>query len=255
MELKELQIVIIAKNEEDLLPDCFESIGNFAQVLLIDTGSTDKTVDVAKKHSAKVVSYKEGKHFSDWRNKGMKEADRDWVLYLDADERMTGELKQEIQSQIKSEQFNAYAIPRKNIILGKELIHGGWYPDYQKRLYKKSSFKKWSGDLHEEPDFEGNLGLFKNPMIHNKHENFAQMIEKTNRWSNIEGELMFKANHPPMNKKRFVSGMAREFWKRMIVHKAFLDGRVGVMFAMYQVFSRFASYTKLWEMQLENHKK
>lgn len=255
MEINNLTIVIIVKDEEDLLSDCFTSIGNFGKVLLIDTGSTDKTIDIAKKNNAKVIIYKQGKNFSDWRNKGMKEVKSQWALYLDADERLTDELKNEIAEVCKKSEYNAYAIPRRNIILGKELKHGGWYPDYQKRLFNKKYFKSWHGDLHEEPEFEGQLGLLEKAMIHYKHENFFQMIEKTNRWSNIEGELMFKANHPPMNEVRFVSGMAREFWKRMIVYKAFLDGRVGIMFAVYQMFSRFVSYSKLWELQLQENKK
>jgi len=78
------------------------------------------------------------------------------------------------------------------------------------------------------------------------------MVEKTNKWSVIEARLMYDAKHPQMNIPRFVTAMAREFWKRMVRHVAFLDGTIGIIYAMYQVFSRFVSYSKLWEMQVKN---
>lgn len=179
----------------------------------------------------------------------MKEADTEWVLYLDADERIDQNLKIEIQREILEGEFSAYAIPRKNIILGKELTHGGWYPDYQKRLFRKNNFISWQGQLHEEPTYEGFLGHLKSPMTHVKHENFAQMIEKTNDWSEYEAKLMYEAKHPPMTVPRFASAMWREFWQRMVIKQAFKDGKVGIMFASYQVFSRFISYAKLYELQ------
>jgi len=210
---------------------------------------------MAKKHGARVVEYKSGKNFSDWRNKGAREAKGEWILYIDADERVTSELREEIDSRLRGNDeggFSAFAIPRINIVLGKELKHGGFYPDYQKRLFLKKEFQMWTGDLHEEPLFSGELGHLKNPMTHDKHETLSEMVEKTNKWSNIEGKLMYDANHPPMNIFRISTAMFREFWQRMIIKRAFLDGKVGIIFAIYQVFSRFVSYTKLWELQVKN---
>jgi len=145
-------------------------------------------------------------------------------------------------------------------VLGKEFKHCGQQPDYVKRLFRKSGFKFWSGDLHEEPNYiydgeitVGNgktIGYMRNPLIHIKHKNLSEMVEKTNGWSEIEARLMFEAKHPPMNVLRFVSAMFREFWLRMIKQAAFLDGPEGIIYALYQVFSRFVSYAKLWELQL-----
>lgn len=254
-----LTVIIIAKNEETMLPGLLKTLEwvykNDAEVLLVDTGSTDQTIKIAEKFGARIVEYKTGKNFSDWRNKGAREAKGDWILYLDADERVTKELEEEIlqiSHQVRDDNFTAYAIPRINIVLGKKLMHGGFYPDYQKRFFLNNQFEMWTGELHEEPLFGGELGHLKNPMIHEKHETLSEMVEKTNKWSNIEGQLMFDAGHPPMNIVRFTTAMLREFWKRMIVGQAFLDGKVGIIFAIYQVFSRFVSYAKLWELQLKN---
>lgn len=246
-----LSAIIIAKDEEMMIEECLRSLSFADEIVLIDSGSTDNTVKIAKKHKARVVNFKQGNNFSEWRNKGLSEAKGDWILYIDADERVSEELSKEILEVISDQsETGAYAIPRKNNILGKNLIHGGWYPDYVKRLFKKGSISGWHGDLHEEPKYTGQIGHLKCDLIHIKHETFSEMIDKTNKWSGIEAKLMFEANHPPMNIVRFMTAMWREFWYRMIVKRAFLDGKVGIVFAIYQVFSRFVSYAKLWEMQL-----
>ena len=250
---KKISAIVIAYNEEKMISDCLKSLEWVDELLVIDNGSTDKTSEIAKKTKARVINYSKGHNFSEVRNYGLNEAEGEWVLYIDADERITLELKEEIKdiiggSSLEQKKYN-YAIPRKNVILGKELTHGGWYPDYVKRLFLKTNLQKWSGDLHEEPEYIGEIKHLTNPMTHIKHESFAEMIEKTNKWSGIEAQLMFSAGHPPMTIPRFLSAMTREFWKRMIIKVAFLDGPEGIMFAMYQVYSRFISYAKLWELQ------
>lgn len=187
--------------------------------------------------------------FNDWRNEGLKKAKDDWILYLDTDEEILDTLKNEIESIIKNSENNAFAIPRRNIIFGKQFKYSGQYPDYQIRLFKKSKLNKWVGEVHEEPIFEGKLGHIKNPMIHRKNMTLSEMIEKTNKWSEIEADLMIKANHPPMNIFRFFTAGMREFIQRFIKEKAFLDGKEGIIYGIYQIYSRLISYAKLWEKQ------
>lgn len=248
---KLITAVIITKDEEEMLQRCLASLSWVDEILVIDTGSVDSTVKIAKKHGAKVVEYRSGHSFSDWRNKGLSEAKTEWILYIDADETVSKELKSEILEICKTEtRFGWFAIKRSNIIFGKEFRHGGFWPDYVKRLFKKEDLIRWEGDLHEEPVTKGEMGYLKNYILHDKHENIFEMVEKTNKWSFIEGKLMFDAKHPKMNVLRFCSAMWREFWYRMIIKRAFLDGKKGIIMAIYQVFSRFCSYAKLWEMQI-----
>ncbi len=268
-----LSVVIIAKNEEKNIEECLKTVVWADEVLLIDSGSIDKTIEIAKKYKSRVIKYLKGNNYSDWRNKGLSKAKSDWILYVDADEKITPDLRNEIikviseyapnlkqkDSQTHSsytegeENAVAYAIPRRNIILGKELKHGGFWPDYQKRLFLKKALKGWKGELHEYPEFYNGFNKevkkLENPMIHLKRETLSDMVEKTNRWSEIEAKLLYNDGHPKMNIPRFISAMFREFWIRMIKEKAFLDGKVGVVFALYQVFSRFVTYAKLWELQ------
>ena len=186
--------------------------------------------------------------FNDWRNEGLKKAKSEWILYVDSDEEITEKLKNEVLNlDVK---FNAYAIPRKNYIFGKEFKYSGQYPDYQKRLFKRTALKKWMGIVHEEPVYEGKIGHLKNPMIHHKNMTISEMVEKTNKWSEIESLLMFKNNHPKMNFIRFASAGIREFILRFVKQKAFLDGKEGLIYGIYQIYSKLISYSKLWEKQL-----
>jgi len=250
-----ISAIVITKNEEEKIDECLESLSWVDEILVIDTGSDDKTIEIATKKKAIVVSYSKG-GFSDWRNEGAKEARGDWILYVDADERVTPLLRKEILRTIKnSADIALYAIPRRNIILGKEMKHGGWWPDYVKRLMKKEAFVKWEGDLHENPIVKGKLGHLKNPFVHIKHAKLSEMVEKTNKWSEIEAKLLFKSGHPKMAGWRFFRIMATELWYRLIRLKGFLDGTEGVVYAIYQMWSKFVTYGKLWEMQLEKKKK
>lgn len=250
-----LSVLMIVKNEEQKIFDAINSILWVDEIIVLDTGSTDKTLDIVKKFSKvkHIKSKNKNGNFSDWRNEVLSYANNDWVFYLDADERIDLNLKKEIIEIIQNNYIksaNYYAVPRKNMILGKELKHGGQYPDYVKRLFLKNDLIKWHGDLHEEPVLKNpKIGHLKNSLLHLKHDNFEEMIIKTNKWSEIEAKLMFEAKHPKMNLVRFFTGSSREFYLRMIKQKAFLDGKVGFLYAMYQVFSRFTSYAKLWEMQ------
>ena len=253
---EKITAIIIAKNEESNLSDCLNSIKWAQEILLVDDYSNDRTVDVAKKHDVRLVktSVDAKGNYSKLRNLGLVEARGEWVFYIDADERATKELAKELVkiARSSSKKYSSYAIPRKNIILGREMKHGGWWPDYVKRLFRKSKLKGWTGDLHEEPNFEGEMGFIKNAITHLKHDNLSEMVEKTNQWSTVEAKLMLDVKHPKMNIFRFSSAIFREFWLRLVQHKGYKDGAEGTIYSIYQIFSRFVSYAKLWEMQIDS---
>lgn len=251
-----LSVIILAKDEEKVIEDCLESVHQLAdEIVLVDTGSTDRTPEIAKKFGAKVISVYRGKlEFSRWRNEGLKTANGEWILYLDADERITPELKREMQKVIRDKQYDAYAIPRRNFYLGKEVRFGGARPDYVKRLFRKDKLQKWKGRLHEEPVYEGELGYLKEPMIHLTHRDLSSMVEKTREWSKIEAELLYEANHPPVTWWRILRIMLGEFYKRGIRLQGWRDGMVGWIEIIFQVFSRFITYARLWEIQVKKEK-
>lgn len=251
-----ISVVIISKNDEKKFTGCLESVRWADEIIVVDNGSVDRTPDIAKKYADKVI-FAPFAGFSELRKLGLKNSTGKWLLYVDTDERVPAQLKKEVlqitERKIKDSGFSAFAIPRKNIIFGKEFEWGGWWPDYVKRLFKRDKLVSWRGELHEEPDFEGKMGYLKSPLIHLKHDNISEMVEKTNKWSEVEAELMYSAKHPNMNVLRFFSAAFREFWLRFIVKKGFMDGSEGIIYSFYQIFSKVVSYAKLWEMQLTRH--
>jgi len=252
-----ISVIVIAKNEEDIIGESLESVKWADEIIVLDTGSADKTIEVAKRFGAKVFKYGGSKEidYSAWRNYGLSKSFGDWVLYVDADERVTPLLKSEIQSLITSHQspitnYSAFAIPRRNIRLGKELRFGGWWPDYVLRLIKKDKLINWEGKLHEQPKIDGSVGKLEEPFIHFSHRgSFEHKLNNTIVWSGLEAKMLYEADHPPMNLKRFLGAMIREFYKRMIKYQAWRDGAEGVLEAFYQVFSVFITYARLWELQ------
>ena len=189
-----ISVIVIARNEEKNLHDCLKTVDWVDEIIVVDDGSEDKTVEIAKNYGARVFE-KTGGSFSELRNKGAKESYGEWLLYIDADEKVTPLLREEIKSKIQARsaklrlipsakrqsmlnsKFVAYAVPRKNILLGKEMKYGGWWPDYVLRLIKKDSLKAWVGELHEQPEVRGEIGKLENPLIHNTHRNLTEMVE------------------------------------------------------------------------------
>jgi len=254
-------VIVIAKNDEDIIGDCLESVKWAGEIIVLDTGSTDETIEIAKKYTPKVSQYPQSKeeiNFSAWRNYALRQASGEWLLFVDTDERVTPLLRKEIESAISyqltaNSKLSAFAIPRRNIRLGKEMHYGGWWPDYVLRLMKKEALKGWQGELHEQPIIEGKIGNLSEPFIHYSHRgSFEDKLANTIVWSGLEAELLFKANHPPMNLKRFLGAMGREFNFRMIKSQAWRDGTEGILEAIYQVFSVFITYARLWEKQQKN---
>ena len=248
-----LSVVVIAKNEEKLIGECLKSTKGADELILVDSGSVDHTCQIAKKFGAEVIYVPTEKlKFAQWRNIGLKKASGDWIFYLDADERMTPELMDEIKKIMKAvgnESPVAYEVPRRNFYLGREMHFGGAWPDYVKRLFLRKNLQGWHKDLHEEPKVDGNWGRLKNPLIHVTHRDLSSMMEKTRRWSEIEARLLLEANHPPVVWWRFFRMMLTEFWLRAIKLQGWRDGTPGWIEIIFQMFSRFITYARLWEMQ------
>lgn len=286
MKKARLSVIVIAKNEEAVIKDCLESVRQLAdEIVFIDTGSTDGTLKIAKKYSPRIIEIKSKKlAYARWRNRGLREARGDWVLYLDADERITPQLKNEILRVISDQRSAtgrklsdhqppvtrkkqitdhrllftglhiAYAIPRRNFYLGQEMHYGGAWPDYVKRLFKRNKLAKWKGRLHEEPTFQGELGHLKEPMLHITHRDLSSMVGKTRKWSKIEAELLYQAGHPPVTWWRIFGIMLRELWRRAVKLQGWRDGTVGWIEIIFQMFSRFITYARLWELQVQEKK-
>lgn len=243
-----LSVVIIAKNEEDRIRTCFESVKWADEVVVYDNGSVDKTLDIAKKYTNKIFTSRD-LDFATLRNKAMEEASGDWVLYVDPDERVLEPLREEIGQLMETGISAAYAISRKNIIFGREVRFGPFWPDWVIRLIKKSNFEGWVGKIHEQPKFNGKLGYTKNSLLHLTHRDLDQIVLKSLEWSKIEANLRLEAAHPKMSGWRFVRILFGELFSQGIRRRGFFHGSVGTMDSLLQTFSMLMTYIRLWQLQ------
>lgn len=255
LNMETITAVILTKNEEKMLPGCLKSLDWVDEVLVIDADSIDKTVDLAQKHHGRVVNHP-FVSFADARNVGAKECTSEWIFYVDADERVSDELKTEIlkirslrEDRVRGDEYQGYRIPRKNILLGKWHQHGGWYPDYQLRLIRRQALKEWRGDIHESALIDGAVGTLREPLVHHTHRSIKDGLLKSAEWSGIEASIRFKSGHPPVRKFGVVRMTIEEFLRRYLFLGGWQDGMEGFLEAMIQALNQFLIYARLWELQ------
>ncbi len=246
--MKNISVIIHTYNEEKNIVDCIDSAQLLTEeIILVDMESTDNTVEIARSLNVSVFNFPKSNYVEPAREFGIKQASTDWVLILDADERMTKELAAEIKSVIRNSQFSNYKIPRRNIFARiKWLKHGGWWPDHQIRLINKKYFIGWPKRIHSTPQIKGYLGYINSPLIHYFHGDLSNMVKKTVIFEDIESDLLLKAKRSTGTGIFFRKYLA-ELYRRLIKNLGFLDGPFGIIEAIYQAFSKTITYLFLYE--------
>ncbi len=228
-----------------MITDCLESLSFCDEIIVIDNDSTDKTREICESLKAKVYETK-SHSFSDRRNLGLAKAEGEWVLYLDADERINQELKDEILKIVDQNLHDYYFLKRKNYYLGKN----EWpFIEKMQRLFKKEALMGWQGELHETPITTGTSGVLNGFILHFTHRDLESMINKTLIWSSTEAVTRFNQNHPPVVWWRFPRVMLTTFINSYILQGGFRAKTAGLIESVYQSFSIFITYAKLWELQ------
>ena len=243
-----LSVVVITRNEEGRIKTCLESVKWADEILVLDNGSNDKTLEIAKQYTDKIFTSKDS-DFSSLRNKAFEESKGDWILYIDSDERVLASLKEELLQIIQKDQYSAVAISRINIVFGQRVSYKAFKPDWVIRLLKRKDFDTWVGKVHEYPKFSGKLGYSKHSLLHLTHRNIDQIVFKSLEWSKIDAKLRFEAKHPKMNGWRFIRIFFSELFNQGIKREGFFGGTVGVIDAILQTFSMFITYVRLWQLQ------
>lgn len=243
-----LSIVINAKNEQDMIKICLESVKWADEIVVVLNDSTDKTEEIVRRYTDKVYKIS-GQDFAKVKNLGLEKASGDWVLFVDADERVLEPLRVEIQQIVEGSEKSAYAISRKNIIFGKEVSYGPYQHDWVIRLVKKNQSKGWVGKVHEHLEFSGELGYTKNSFLHLTHRDLDHFVLKALEWSYIDAQLRVDAKHPLMTKRRFIRILMTELHNQLIKRKGLFGGTVGTVDAILQAFSTFMTYVRLWQLQ------
>jgi glycosyltransferase involved in cell wall biosynthesis len=243
-----VSVVIQTHNEEKNIEDCIVSAKLLTDlILVVDTGSNDRTATIARNHGGIVRSFPFSRYVEPARKFAVENAPGDWVFILDADERMTKELAAEIVETIGFAKYTYYKVPRKNVFGRKKwLKHGGWWPDHQMRLIRKEAFKDWPDRIHSTPIIEGEMGFLKQPFTHYFHGDLESMVDKTIVYEEIEAELLHTAGRPA-DVPTFFRKFLGELMRRLVFKKGYADGDIGIIESIYQAFSKTVTYLFLYE--------
>lgn len=240
-----ISAIILAFNSQPFIEDCIKSLIFCDEIIVVDSGSTDRTVAIAKNLGASIVKVEQG-DFAHQRNVGLAHAQYDWIFYIDTDERATKRLADSIEKEIKNPRYAAYRVVRKNFYLGN---HTWPKTELLERLFQKRNLKGWQGKLHETARVEGAIGQLDGYLLHYTHRTLEEMLEKTINWSQIEAQLRLDAKHPPVVWWRFFRVMLTGFTNSYITQGGWKAGTAGLVESIYQAYSMFITYARLWEVQ------
>jgi glycosyltransferase involved in cell wall biosynthesis len=241
-------VAIITKDEEDNIEDALKSVSDAKEIVVVDAVSSDKTVEICRKYTDKVFE-QEWQGFARQKQTAVDHTDGPWVLILDADERVTPELKKEIVDIIAGTDHNGFYLPRKNYFLGKWIRHSGWWPDNTLRLFKKEKGHLDVREVHEKVTVEGSVGYLTHPLTHYTYWSLSDFINRMENYSTLASrELQKSADHAglfSLTIKPFAT-----FLKMYVLKRGMLDGRRGLILAILYSYYTFLKYAKTWEKQI-----
>lgn len=247
-----ISVSIATYNEEKNIINCLDSVGDWVdEIIVVDGESSDNTIELIKKFSkAKVIITSNKPMFHINKNMAIEAATSDWILFLDADETISKDLKNEILSVINSNPSeDGFYIPRKNFFLTKFLTKGGQYPDARIRLFRKGKGKWPCVTVHEQIEVKGKLGYLKNDLIHIADPSFERYLMRSNRYTSLEAGNMLKKEKD--NLLTFIKYISLKplvtFLLIYIRHRGYKDGFPGFVFALYSSVHWITSYIKFWE--------
>jgi len=245
-----LTVTVITLNEEKDLRRCLESVRDLAdEIVVVDSGSTDKTVEIAKKYGAKVY-HRDFDNYSNQKNYAVKKATGDWILSMDADEEIPPKLSKEIREAIGSDEFVAFNMPRRNIILGKFIKYSRWQPEFERHvvwLFRKGK-GKWVGDVHETVVLDGDVGRLKNAKVHYQYETVNEFMNMMNKYSELDAEQRIK-NGLKFSFFRLIFDPVYNFLVRFFYRLGFLDRWRGFVLSYLMAVYHLELWIKVWEKE------
>jgi len=251
--MSKLSVIVITYNEEPDIAACLDSVSWADEIVVIDCGSTDDTLSICRNYTDKIIQV--NRHGSGiQKQQALDIATCPWVLNLDADERISEALKEEIRNAISSDSgINGYYIPRVSRFLGEEIKYCGWQDDRPLRLFKRDYTKVTETQVHEGFLVDGTIESLIHPMIHEAYKSLYQYVEKLNEYTSIEVQNRLRA-HP--NRKigwvHVALAPLGMFWKSYIVRSGHRDGMRGLLLCMLSSMSQMIGYAKVWEYQMRH---
>lgn len=239
--------IIITKNEAEHIARCLASLHWVDEIIVLDSGSTDTTVEICKTYTAQVVQ-------TDWPGFGLQKqralelAHGDWIISLDADEYISAELQLEISEVLANPKYDAYLIPRLSSYCGKQIHHCGWWPDHVLRLFKREQGRFTPHVVHETVQVSGSVGTLVHPILHEAFVNFEEVLFKVNSYSSLGAEMLYSKGERASVSKALLKGVW-SFFKTYILRLGWLDGQRGLLLAISNAEGTYYKYLKLWYLQ------
>ena len=241
---KMITAIVIAKNEEENIVDCLETLSFCDEVLVLDDNSQDRTAELSIKLGAKVISRKLDNNFSEQRNHAQSVAKNDWVLFIDADERVSRGLAEEIQTKIQDLSVDGYYIPREDLLFGKILRHGELQGKKFLRLGRKG-YGKWIGRVHETWNIKGETGNLQNPILHIPHKTISEFLSEINHYTTIRARELHEEKKSATIASIILYTKGK-FIYTYILKQGFLDGIPGLALSLMMSFHSFLVRGKLY---------
>ncbi len=249
-----LSVAIITYNEETNIRRTLESVKWADEIVVVDSGSTDKTVEICRACTAKVI-HQDWLGFARQKNLAIDKTTGDWVLSLDADEPIEPALADEVRAVISSSSaLDGYRVPRKTFFLGKQIRHGGWYPDYNLRLFRKGRGRFEERAVHEAVKVRGTVGATRHAILHYAYPDLASYLSSINKYSSLAVTVMAEKGISGF-KVSWVNILLRPlftFILRYVLRGGFLDGKHGLVLNLFHAWYVFAKYAKAWEFETHN---
>jgi glycosyltransferase involved in cell wall biosynthesis len=240
-----ISVIVITKDEEANIERCLSSVSWADEIVVVDSQSSDRTVEIARAYGARVIETTNWPGFGPQKNRALAQAGGEWVLSLDADESVTLELREEIMAIVSGgAEFDAYAIPRLSSYCGQFMRHGGWWPDYVTRLFRRGK-ARFSDDLvHEKLIVGGRTGRLKNHLVHFAFEDFEEVLRKMDQYSTASARMLYARGRTGSLSKAVFHAFWT-FFRTYVLRAGFLDGSHGFMLAVSNAEGTYYRYAKL----------
>lgn len=238
-----LSVIIITKNEALNIRECIESVKWADEIIVVDSGSTDDTVAICRKLTPHVYIH-DWPGFGIQKNRALDYASKEWVLSLDADERVTPELRAEIEATMRDGKAQGYEVPRLSSFCGRFMHHSGWYPDYVLRLFRRGSARFSDNLVHERLIIDSKTERLNSLLLHYAFENLEEVLHKTNQYSTAGAQMQYQRGR----NSSLTGAVLRGLWsfvRTYVLRAGFLDGREGFILAVSNAEGTYYRYLKL----------
>lgn len=244
----QLSVIVITRNERTNISDCLSGLDFADEVVVLDNASTDGTADIARSLGARVAVTQDWPGFGRQKNRALDLAGGEWVLSIDADERVTPELRQEILATISATSSqHVFCLPRLSSYCGQYMMHSGWNPDWVARLFRRGSARFTDDLVHERLLTQEPVARLKSPLLHLSYPDFESVLDKVNRYSTAGAQRM--ASHGRSTSLWGAIGHGTwAFFRTYILQRGFLDGQLGLALAISNAEGTYYRYAKRWLM-------